>query len=126
MAEKSGLGNTTVGMVKFDPGQQHPWHFDTYQGVVNQYKEQGIELGEEGLRKIKRYWIALEDWQWGHFMQIGNNVITHWKAGDTYTWNYGMYHLAANVGITPRISAQITGMETEDSLHLSPNFKIKM
>ena len=81
---------------------------------------------EEQKKDIKRYWIPLEDWHWGHFIQVGNSVLTHWKAGEIYTWNYGMYHLGANAGIKTRWSCQVTGYSTEESLHNLNEFEFKL
>ena len=68
----------------------------------------------------------LEDWDWGHFLQVGNNVLSNWKAGEIYTWNYGMYHLGANAGIKTRCSCQVTGYSTEESLHNLNEFEFKL
>ena len=123
IAKMSGLENPIIGLTRFRPGQIHPWHFDTYQGVVKSYEEDGRPLSSEDQKRIRRYLIPLQDWHWGHFVQIGNSVLTHWKAGQAFTWDYGMYHLAVNAGIVPRVSAQITGLETEESLHLSHEYE---
>ena len=44
MADMSGLDNYSVALFRQDPGQINPWHFDTYQGVVNKYKKQGYSF----------------------------------------------------------------------------------
>lgn len=123
MADVSGLENYSVALFKQNPGQTNPWHFDTYQGVVNKYKKQGINLSDDDIKNIKRYLIVLEDWNWGHFLQVGNNVLSQWRAGDIYTWDYGMYHTSGNVGQTPKITAHITGLPKENALHLSGKYK---
>ena len=50
-----------------------------------------------------RFFIALEDWKWGHFFQVGNFNWHQWKAGDTlwYDWRH-MPHSTANAGQKPR------------------------
>jgi hypothetical protein len=118
-AEMSGLENYSLALFRQDPGQINPWHYDTFQGCVNRYKKQGIELTEDEIKKIKRYLIVLEDWDWGHMLQIGNNMLSQWRAGDIYTWEYGMYHTSANAGIKPKLTAHITGMPNKHALHLS-------
>jgi len=123
IAEISGLENYSVALFKQNPGQINPWHFDTYQGVVNKYKKQGIDLSKEEIRNIKRYLIVLEDWDWGHFLQVGNNVLSQWRAGDIYTWDYGIYHTSGNAGQTPKLTAHITGLPKENALHLSGEYK---
>ena len=126
MAEKSGLENYSVALFKQNPGQTNPWHFDTYQGVVNKYKKQGIELSDKDIKNIKRYLVVLEDWDWGHFLQIGNNVLSQWKAGDIFTWDYGMYHTTGNAGLTPKLTAHITGLPLENALHLRGDFEFNV
>ena len=44
MADISGLDNYSVALFRQNPGQINHWHFDTYQGVVNEYKKQGKEF----------------------------------------------------------------------------------
>lgn len=117
----SGLNHATVACFRQDPGNTNPWHFDTYQGAV----EQG-NLSDTERKKTKRYLLFLEDWHWGHFLQVGNNVLSKWRAGDMYTWDYGMYHLSTNGGILPKWTCQITGYPTEKSLHNLSNFEFKM
>lgn len=122
IADMSGLENYSVALFRQDPGQTNPWHFDTYRGVVEKYKKQGIDLSEDQIKEIKRYLIVLEDWDWGHILQIGNNVLSQWRAGDMFTWEYGMYHTSCNAGITPKITAHITGLPTDKALHLSGKY----
>ena len=106
------LEYSVVAVLKQEPGNFTAWHFDTYHSVAKKGN-----LSESDKKKVKRYWIALEDWHWGHFVQVGNSVLTHWKAGQIFTWPYGMYHLGANAGIKTRWSCQVTGFPTEKSLH---------
>jgi hypothetical protein len=110
-----------IACFRQDPGHTNPWHFDTYQGTV----KKGNLTGDD-TKKVKRYLLFLEDWHWGHILQVGNNMLSNWKAGDIYTWDYGMYHLSSNAGIVPKWTCQITGYPTEESLHLSTNFKFKI
>jgi hypothetical protein len=35
--------------------------------------------------------------------------VTEWQAGDVVEWTYDTPHLAANMGIDPRYTLQITG-----------------
>ena len=108
-------------ILKQDPGNVQPWHFDTY---VERVKTNKLSESERG--KIKRYLIFLEDWHWGHILQVGNNVISNWSAGEIITWNFGMYHLSSNAGFLPKHTMNITGMPNKNSLCQKPNFKIKI
>jgi hypothetical protein len=123
IAEMSGLENYSVALFRQDPGQTNPWHFDTFQGCVKKFKQQGVNLTEKDIKRIKRYLIVLEDWDWGHFLQVGNNVLSQWRAGDVFTWEYGMYHTSCNAGTKPKLTAHVTGLPREDALHLSGEYE---
>jgi|TARA_B100000131_G_C17691880_1_gene441027 hypothetical protein len=107
----TGLDNTAVALFKQPVGQVNPWHYDTNSYLVSKY-------GIEDKTKIYRYLIFLEDWDIGQILQIDNEVVSNWKQGDCYTWEYGTYHLSMNGGRKTKYTMQITGVETEDSLHL--------
>ena len=115
------LNISNFQLLKQPQGHIQPWHFDTYFERVKTNN-----LTEEERKKLKRYLIMLEDWHWGHFFQVGNNVITQWSAGDIITWNYGMYHLSSNAGIVPKYTMNVTGMPNKNSLCQSPNFNITL
>ena len=112
--ELSGLDFATVACFRQDPGNTNPWHFDTYLSALER-----AGLKEKDVNKIQRYLLFLEDWDWGHILQIGNNVLSNWKAGDLYTWKAGMYHLSSNCGISPKWTCQITGVITKNAIHKS-------
>ena len=58
---------------------------------------------------ISRALVLLEDWQSGHYLEVDNNPIVNWSAGDTVEWIYDTPHMAANLGLAPRYTLQITG-----------------
>ena len=78
-----------------------PEHQDTYKKY--------IELFNAEPQTIYRAIIFLEDWASGHYLEIDREPITKWSAGDTVVWQYDTPHLAANMGVTPRYTLQITG-----------------
>ena len=53
--------------------------------------------------------VFLEDWRSGHIMEVDDQQLTGWKAGDWVGWRYDTPHLAANLGTTDRYTLQITG-----------------
>jgi hypothetical protein len=53
--------------------------------------------------------VFLEDWQSGHYAEYNNQPYVNWKAGDCVYWQYDLSHMAANIGISPRFTLQITG-----------------
>ena len=78
---------------KMSPGQRMPVHVDRARPDI----------------KIHKYWMPWTDYQAGHIFTIGDKVLTDYKAGDVYEFDYaGEWHGAANIGHTPRIVLQIT------------------
>jgi hypothetical protein len=122
IAELTGLQDFTVALMKQPAGATNPWHYDSHFALGQKHN-----LTEEELvTSTRRYLIMLEDWHWGHFIQIGNNVLSQWKAGDIFTWPFGMWHTSANAGIVPKLTMQVTGIVTERSLHTTSKYKIKV
>jgi len=52
----------------------------------------------------------VEDWQWGHYTLIGNNVCHQYKAGDSYQVKPNVFHCSGNMGMNPQITMNITGI----------------
>ena len=89
-----------VSVIKVPPGQTIPCHADKHYMLQQTY----------GAGDTWRYLIFLEDWKSGHYFEIDKSPVTHWRAGDCVVWNYNMPHMAANIGIEPRYTMQITGI----------------
>jgi hypothetical protein len=53
--------------------------------------------------------VFLEDWKPGHYFEGNDIAKVNWKAGDVVEWQYDAPHLAANLGLEPRYTLQITG-----------------
>lgn len=100
--EKTKLQNASIGVIKLEPGNTIPWHYDSYIFTKNSIKEKKGKVFE---RQI----LLPFDWEWGHIYQIGNNVISNWKGGARYSWPNLRYHLATNAGIKDLIMITITG-----------------
>ena len=80
-----------------------PTHGDLYLRYIDLFNLKGQE------KRIRRAIVFLEDWKSGHYFE-GNNVAkVNWKAGDVVEWQYDVSHMAANLGIEPRYTLQITG-----------------
>lgn len=60
-------------------------------------------------QRIWRAVVFLEDWKSGHYFEINGIPWLQWKAGDYAVWNNDVPHMAANIGIEPRYTLQITG-----------------
>jgi hypothetical protein len=93
-----------VRMLKYSPGHCIPLHTDHF----NAFKE---KYGED--RQIIRYFVAINLWDWGHFLQLHDNIIHSWDVGDTYKVEEGIYHLSGNFGIAPKYTLVITGFVNE-------------
>jgi hypothetical protein len=78
-----------------------PHHRDTY----SYYKKL---FNIENNLSIWRAIIFLEDWKPGHIFEIEQEPITKWRAGEYVLWQYDSDHMAANLGLDPRYTAQIT------------------
>jgi hypothetical protein len=88
---------------RMDPGCVLPQHHDTYDRFIKIYN-----IADP--TKICRAIVFLEDWAPGHYFDVMQTPIVNWRAGDTVTWNWNTPHTAANVGLTPRYTLQITGI----------------
>ena len=101
----SQLGWRDIGTsyYRMGTGTILPAHSDLYKKYVEVFQLQGQES------TIHRAVIFLEDWQSGHYLECDGDPITGWRAGDGVIWQYDTPHLAANMGISPRYTLQITG-----------------
>jgi|688.fasta_scaffold71163_2 hypothetical protein len=81
-----------------------PLHYDSYLTYRKLYNI-------EDPSKIWRCIVFLEDWKSGHYFEIDGQGFVNWKRGDYVVWNNNTSHFAANIGIEPRYTMQITGVE---------------
>jgi len=96
--------NVGLSFYKMDTCNILPYHRDTY----NYYK---TLFNIENPNDIWRAVIFLEDWKPGHIFEIDNVPITQWKAGEWVLWQYDTPHMAANLGLDPRYTAQLTFLD---------------
>jgi hypothetical protein len=72
--------------------------------------------GFEGFKRLygkdgsTRFFVAVSDWDWGHVLQVHDNIISNWQPGDTYIIPAGVCHASANFGIAPKYTLTITGV----------------
>lgn len=107
------LMNPSAFLLKQNPGQAVPWHYDTFFSYMK-----NNDLADD--KAICRYLIFLEDWQWGHYVFCGNSVIHQWVKGDVIYIPYRMHHASCNVGMVPLLTLLVTGITTDTALHISP------
>lgn len=98
------LSHAVVALTRQNPGQVLPWHEDRFFMLRKQHPE--------NTAPIWRFLLMMQDWKIGHFLQINNTVFTHWSQGDLVVWHPGTMHLAANVGLEPKWTCNITGFLT--------------
>ena len=89
-------------LLEYMPGNSLPLHCDGFEGFKRLYGE----------GNASRFFVAISDWDWGHALQVHDNMIANWKAGDTYIVPPGVFHASANFGISPKYTLTITGVRS--------------
>ena len=100
--ESLGWQDVCTSYYRMDPGTILPYHQDTYKRYIEIFKL-------DNPQNVHRAIVFLEDWASGHYLEVDNEPVVKWCAGDVVTWWYDTPHLAANMGTTPRYTLQITG-----------------
>lgn len=77
------------------PGKCFPLHHDAF---------------EKSHGNIKRYWIALQDQEWGHIFTYEDKILTNYKRGDVFLFD-DVLHASANVGLTTKATLQLVVSE---------------
>lgn len=88
---------------RMNTGTVLPTHGDLYLKYIDLYKLHDCK------QTIRRAIVFLEDWKSGHYFEGRGTPITNWNAGQVVQWTYDTPHMAANIGIDPRYTLQITG-----------------
>ena len=92
------------------PGQAHTFHMD----VINSYNNY-IADPKDKKTKVKRVFVFLNDWTAGQVIMAGTKIITGWKKGDVFWFDwYHVPHGTANFSRSNRMMLQITGETTSD------------
>ena len=92
-----------IAFYRMNTGTVMPNHSDLYKRYVELFDLQGKE------HTIHRALVLLEDWKSGHYLEVRGLPIMEWKAGTVVEWVYDTPHMAANIGLEPRYTLQITG-----------------
>lgn len=111
VAEDSGLEHVGVSYYCMEPGDNLPYHSDTYKRYIKRFAL------EERKKDISRIIFFVADWEPGHIFEIDGTPFTKWKAGDWVAWRYDVPHMAANLGVINRYTIQVTGVIREDIEH---------
>ena len=96
-----GLHNVGTSFFRMDTGFILPTHKDTYK----KYRE----IFNVEVKDIQRIIVFLEHWKPGHYFEIEGIPIVSWKRGDYIWWRGDADHMAANLGLDPRYTLQVTG-----------------
>ena len=73
---------------------------------------------------VARYMIQLTDWEPGQFWEYGNYHHNQWRAGDVTTFDWqNLPHSTANAGYHPRVTLQLTGIKTVNTIEFLSKLK---
>jgi hypothetical protein len=101
--EAEGWKDVGVAYYRMDTGCVMPVHSDLYKRYIGVFNLQGQE------HTIHRALVLLEDWKSGHYLEVQGVPVVDWRAGTVIEWQYDAPHMAANIGLEPRYTLQITG-----------------
>jgi len=101
--EELGWKDIGTSYYRMMPGTVLPTHSDLYIKYIDLFNLHGKES------TIHRAIVFLEDWKPGHYFEGCGKPTVEWAAGDGVVWAYDAPHLAANIGLEPRYTLQITG-----------------
>lgn len=101
--ESIGWKDIGTAYYRMDTGTVMPVHGDLYSRYIEIFNLQGQE------HTIYRALVLLEDWKSGHYLELSGTPIVNWIAGTVAEWQYNEPHMAANIGLEPRYTLQITG-----------------
>lgn len=101
--ENIGWKDVGTSYYRMTSGTVMPTHKDLYKAYISRFNLQGQE------HTIRRAIVLLEDWKPGHYLEVMGEPYVNWSAGTVVEWNYDTPHLAANIGLDPRYTLQITG-----------------
>lgn len=91
-----------IAFYRMNTGDALPMHQDAFSSYKKMFN---ITDSSQLWRAV----VFLEDWKSGHYFEIDSQPLMPWVAGDWVAWNYDVPHFAANIGIEPRYTMQITG-----------------
>ena len=101
--ESLGWKDIGTAYYRMTSGTVMPVHQDRYIKYIDLFNLQGQEYN------IRRALILLEDWKPGHYLEVIDKPVVEWAAGTVVEWPYDTPHMAANIGLEPRYTLQITG-----------------
>lgn len=108
--EFNGVWQTLIDTLGLDNSKQ-AFHIQYPGEMLNLHIDKQYEMNDDP-NVVSRFFIFLEDWKPGHFLQMGTSFV-QWKKGDVVWFDWrNMPHASANAGWDPRCLIQITGTNT--------------
>lgn len=101
--ESQGWKDVGTAYYRMHTGTVMPTHSDLYVKYIDIFKLKGQE------NNIRRAIVLIEDWKSGHYLEVLGEPVVNWQAGTVVEWAYDTPHMAANIGLEPRYTLQITG-----------------
>ena len=105
-------------------GQSTPFHIDQQMRYSrSKWRDIWLNAGaDKDPLKLRRFLIALNDWDYGHVWQFGNSYYHQYHAGEcvVYDWT-NMPHATSNMGYSDRITLQLTGFISDKTRDLMEN-----
>jgi hypothetical protein len=101
------------------PGGLFPYHIDEIPAIKDNDPESWLD---QDPKWAARFEIQVFDWQPGHVWAVGNTYWKQWRAGDIlwHDWRHTP-HGTCNFGRTDRVTLQITGICSEETLEIIKN-----
>jgi len=89
--------------LKLTAGHNVIKHYDSYATFIK-----FNNILEDNHNLIKRTIVMMTDWSFGQVLQVEDRIETHWKVGDTYTWQGDSWHGLGNFGFDDCVVMQVT------------------
>lgn len=111
LADHIGLTQTGFTFHRMNTLDIMPTHQDHF---INYCKIYQVNKAD-----VHRALVFLDDWRPGHYFEYADQGLTNWRSGDWIRWSHEVPHAAANIGVVPRYTLQITGvlLHGEESSH---------
>jgi hypothetical protein len=85
----------------YNPGNILPVHKDGFEGWRKMFNKPDINP--------YRYSVMISPWDWGHYLQLHDQMITNWNPGDTWVVPHDVWHCSGNGGVMPKVTLTVTG-----------------
>jgi hypothetical protein len=106
------------------PGGIFPYHIDEIPAIKN---NNPTSILDKNPKWAARFEIQVFDWQPGHVWAVGNTYWKQWRAGDIlwHDWR-NMPHGTCNLGRSDRVTLQLTGICTQETIDIIENGNFKL